>query len=292
MNDQADNLRTIVAGGRKILSDAFPREKRMKTITVASGKGGVGKTTFAVNMAVDLCRKGKKVAILDGDMGLANVDILLKLSPSYSLFDVMDGTKTVEEIMIEGPEGLKIIPGGSGLSEIFQFNPIKQRKILQGLESMDENYDYLIIDCGAGISRVVLGFMASSDKSILVVTPEPTSITDAYALIKVADKVNQTERVDLVVNMVSDREEATFTYEKMETVVNKYLSLGIRYLGFVRRDEKVIAAGKEQESFIMRYPKVKAASDLQTVTENIILDKELIGYGGRYFWQKLLGAFR
>ena len=199
MNDQAYTLRRIVRDGR---AASMPQ-----VIAVTSGKGGVGKTSFVINAAIILASVGKKVLILDADLGLANIDVMLGLTPRYNIQHVLDGECSLRDIMIEGPAGIRIIPSASGIQELSDLSSEQQLTLVNALDHFDDDIDYMFVDTGAGISRNVMYFNAAAQRILVVATPEPTSITDAYALIKVVHKKYGINRFALVVNNVRSKVE-------------------------------------------------------------------------------------
>jgi len=267
MLDQASKLREIVAKGKMNKKLAIPT---FRTIAVASGKGGVGKTNLTLNLAIALAQLEKKVMILDADLGMANVDILLGLVTQYNLLSVIKGHKSLAEIIVEGPLGIKIIPGGSGLGEITSIDKQHQELLWEELKDICKDIDYLFIDCGAGISRTILGFISAADDVLVVLTPEPTSITDAYSVIKVLSKFEINSQVLLTVNKVSSLKEANLTANKIETVSNKFLNIKIKRLGYISKDHHVEKAVCNQIPFTMLDPRCQASNDIKQLAINLI----------------------
>ncbi|MGI6225623.1 MAG: MinD/ParA family protein, partial [Peptococcales bacterium] len=189
MSTQLDRLRALTKNLKaKAECEISGKSRLTKVITVASGKGGVGKTNFTLNFGLALAELGQKVLILDADLGLANVDVILGIVPKYNLLHVINDEKELSEIVIEGPKGIKIIPGGSGIYELADLKEWQLERFLIRLTTLEKEYDYLLIDTGAGISKNVLDFALAADEIFIITTPEPTSITDAYGLIKTLDK--------------------------------------------------------------------------------------------------------
>ena len=282
MVDQAEKLRGLFSNKKT--------DKRI--ITIASGKGGVGKTSLSVNLAIALSKAGKKVLIMDADMGMANVDIMLGLTPRYTLYDVLKGQKSLREIIIQDFEGINIIPGCSGIFEAANIQRTHREALIQELEYYTRDMDFIIIDTGAGISNIVLGFIAAADDVLIVITPEPTSITDGYGIIKVLSKFKLHKKVYLVVNMAGNLQEAQESARKIETVANKYLEISIRRLGVIYSDNSVKKSIKEMTPFIKRYPRSQAARDVMKIAENIIEHKVGFHMGANNFAQKLIGLLK
>lgn len=266
MIDQAATLRESIEKYLKRKQDRT--EKQVRVITVASGKGGVGKTNFSVNLAVALKEQGKNVVVFDADLGMANVDVIVGAVPKYNLYDVIVNNKSLEEIIIEGPLGIKIIPGGSGIESLSNLTDMQRKKLSDKFGEL-RDVNVLIIDTGAGLSKNVLGFMAVSDEVIIVATPEPTSITDAYSLIKVALKHMPKMKINVVVNRASDESEASVTFQRLKNVVKDFLNKDINYLGYIIDDNKVRKAVMEQKPFKFLYPECQASKCIDKITSSI-----------------------
>jgi flagellar biosynthesis protein FlhG len=206
---------------------------------------------------------------LDADLGLANIDVILGLTPFYNLSHVITGEKTITDIMVEGPKGLRIIPGGSGMQELANLKDWQLENFLTKLSQIDGKADYLIIDTGAGISKTVTSFGLAADEIIVVTTPEPTSITDAYGFVKTLHQQNYTGHIYLIVNRVSSPEDAQVVFNKLKIAVNRFLKYKIEFLGFVNEDSKVTQAVKEQHAFIVAYPNSAASQDIYSIAAKI-----------------------
>lgn len=269
MFDQADRLRelALAAGSRRKII----KQKRIaRVITVTSGKGGVGKTNLVVNLGIALSRLGQRVALLDADLGLSNVDIILGVSPLYSIYDVVRGQKTLDEVIISGPEGLKIIPGCSGLTEMADLGAEQRDRLLDSLLNLEQMADILLIDTGAGLSRSVLSFVSAADELIVISTPEPTAITDAYGVIKVVGKYNIHRDVKLVINQVNDQREGLAIAHRFADVSKKYLQVNVNYLGQICADQHVKDAVRQQQPFFTLYPRTRATQDVQVIAEKLM----------------------
>jgi len=210
---------------------------------------------------------------LDADLGTANVDVLLGLVPKYSLYDVFSGRKNIEEIAVKGPAGVNIIPGGSGFNELVYLSSIEKKTIEESIGDFTGKHDFLFIDTGAGISRNVLAFVSAASEVIMVVTPEPTSIADAYALIKVLWKFKLNERIYLVVNMAASFSEARQTSERITAAARHFLKKEINVFGYVLDDECVGNAVKKQMPFVLLYPRARASYQIKAVSKNLMLGK-------------------
>jgi flagellar biosynthesis protein FlhG len=263
----------------------------MRIITVASGKGGVGKTSLTVNLAIALSKAGKKVMILDADLGMANVDIMLGLNPRYTLYDVLQGQKTLREVITEAA-GVKIVPGCSGIFEAANIQRYQREALIYELEYYAREMDYILIDTGAGISQVVLGFIASADDVVIVVTPEPTSITDGYGIIKVLSQFRLNKQAHLVINMANNLQEANETAHKIEMVADKYLQINIKRLGVIYSDNSVKKSIKEMTPFIIKYPRSQVARDVVQIANNILEHKIGFNNSSSNFTRKLMSLLK
>lgn len=254
--DQAERLRNII-------KMQVQPQKVSQVITVTSGKGGVGKTSLSVNLAIELQKRGKRVIILDADFGLANIEVMLGVRPTFNLADLMFRGKTLKEIIIPGPEGIGFISGGSGIKELASLTRDQVFYVMQSLSELDDMADVIIIDTGAGITDSVLEFAAASQEVLLVVTPEPTSITDAYALLKTLNRTRdfQASRtvIKLVANRVKDQKEGRDIFDKISVVANKFLNIKLEYMGALLNDGNVSKAVMKQKPLVLAYPHTAAA---------------------------------
>ena len=276
MIDQAQYLRRYMEEYQKKKENNI--EKDIRVIAVASGKGGVGKTNFSVNLAIALKEMGNSVMVFDADLGLANVDVIAGVVPKYNLYDVIFNNKRIEDIVLDGPKGIKLIPGGSGIESLSNLDE-DQITSLSSEFGKFKNIDILIVDIGAGLSKNVMGFMAVSDEVIILTTPEPTSITDAYGLIKVALKYVPEGRFHLVVNRALDKKEAKIASTKICDTVTQFLSKEINYLGYVIDDVSVKKAVMQQTPFKVLYPKCSASICIDNIASEITGLKKQNGNG-------------
>lgn len=260
--DQAEEL-------RRMIEKQTQKDSVARVITVTSGKGGVGKTSISVNLAVQLSQLGKRVVILDADFGLANVEIMLGIRPQYNLADLMYRGKTLREIITQGPENIGFISGGSGIEELANLTRVQLDDLRRMLYELDDLADVIIVDTGAGISDSVLEFVAASSEVILVTTPEPTSITDAYALLKTLTKRSLFSIEDTVIKMVPNRVDSVIEgrdlYNKLSTVVQNFLHLNIEFLGAIPIDMNVSRAVIKQKPVSLAYPNSDAAKAINDI---------------------------
>jgi len=246
--------------------------KNVKVYCVTSGKGGVGKTNLSVNIGLSLQNMGKKVLLIDGDLGLANIDVVTGLYPKYNLFHILTAGKSIQDIILSGPNGISILPGASGLYELANITSSELEVLINSFNSITDAFDIVIIDTGAGISKNVLSFIQSAHEVIVVTTPEPSSVTDAYAIIKLAYK--HCDKINLIVNKVDNYMEAKFTMEKLAKAAKKFLNIDINYLGFVLDDKSVTKANMEQTPFIIKYPNGLASKCLINITNKLLYGQE------------------
>jgi flagellar biosynthesis protein FlhG len=222
-----------------------------RVIAISSGKGGVGKSSIAVNIGISLAKTGAKVCLLDADTGLANANILLGLTPEFSLEHVLYGAKPIEEVMLDGPHGLKIIPGANGISECVSLHPRQQLRLTRELSRIEGDFDFLLIDTAAGIAETTLDFISAAHHTLVVITPEPTSLTDAFSLIKLLKRRRSKLQFHVVVNMCSSISQAKEVFNRFRAAVDKYIGVQSDYLGYLRRDESMRVAVELQNPVTM-----------------------------------------
>jgi flagellar biosynthesis protein FlhG len=274
--DQADTLRELARTARKnhaadsLHAGASPDQKCIRVISVTSGKGGVGKSNVVTNLAIALSTQGKKVLVLDADLGLGNLDVLLGLSPVYNLNHVLNGEKSISEILVDGPASIKIIPAGSGVQELTSLGQHAKLKLMDELEMLEESFDVMIVDTEAGISENVTYFTSAAQEIIVVVTPEPTSITDAYALIKLLATQYAEHHFKVLINIAKDSEDALEVFRKLANVAGRFLDISLDYLGYVVRDDKVVEAVKRQKAVSELFPESEAAACFTTLAKRVI----------------------
>lgn len=285
-NDQASTLRRIVENNRSRSSDesrarpiptpSAPKPSlhlpqraglhgRPRVIAVSSGKGGVGKTNTVINLSLALSRLNRRVMLLDADMGLANVDVLLGLTPAYTLEHVLDGSRDVSEVVVQGPLGLRILPSASGISEMSELTLEEQTRLFTELSRIDEDIDYLFIDTGAGISSNVLRFNATADEVCVVVNPEPTSLTDAYALIKILSGKYGVTRFGLVANQATSEPDGREVFERLQRACTQFIQVPLEYLGCVPFDPSIRKAVRRQRALMDIYPYAPAAKAITRI---------------------------
>lgn len=293
MTDQAEGLRRMTG-----LLEADPSpdpdvQPKCRCIAITSGKGGVGKTNLAVNLGVAFSSLGLRTGVLDADLGLANIDILLGIVPAFNLSHVLYGQKRLEEILLDGPKGLKIVAGGSGVHELANLSQWRLERFVRSLARLDSILDILLVDTGAGISKNVLSFVLAAEEVIVVTTPEPTSMTDAYSMVKVIAAQSPTTRVGLVVNMAKDAREAEAVCRKLETVAGRFLRVKPVYLGYLPPDEIVTRSVHEQTAFAASYPNSRAARAIYGLVEVILGSPHQASASGiSRLFRRMAGLFR
>lgn len=286
--DQAQQLRNIIKSQNQGRGTA-------RVITVTSGKGGVGKSNISVNLAIALSKIGKKVIILDADFGFANVEVMFGIIPKYNLGDLMFRGKGLQEIITYGPENIGFISGGSGISELSNISRSQIEYLTHKLYELDEIADVIIIDTGAGITDSVIEFVMASSEVLLVVTPEPTSITDAYALLKILNnKMNsnvEQATIKMVANRISTKDEAKELYTKLNMVVERFLTIKMDFLGGIPQDSNVSKAVMQQKPYTISYPNSpssKAVFELANILCDNNPEENKTGKGIAHLFSNLL----
>ncbi|MCP5181195.1 MAG: MinD/ParA family protein [Pseudomonadales bacterium] len=241
----------------------------IQVVAITGGKGGVGKTNVSVNLGVAMCRMGRRVTLLDADLGLANVDVLLGLKPRHTLKDVLDGSVALTDVIVEGPLGLKIVPAASGMQEMVRLGPQQHAGLISAFSDIAHQMDVLLIDTAAGISDEVISFLCAAQEILVVVCDEPTSITDAYALIKVLNQRYGIDRVRVVANMVRTEEEGARVFEKLQGVSERFLDVQLLHAGSVPFDDHLRRAVRKQRAVVDLYPMSKAARSLLRLAEEV-----------------------
>ena len=260
---------------------------KAKVITVTSGKGGVGKSSTATNLALSLAALDKKVCVFDADASLANINILLGIQPAYTLQHLLKGEKNLNDIIIDGPRGLKVVPGATGIAEYAQLSIEQKLTLLTALDQLQQEFDYLIIDTAAGIGDDVLDFIKASQFSIIIITPEPTSLTDSFSLLKVLKRANYKRTPYILVNMALDLENSQAIYKRFESAVKKYVDVNIAYLGYVQVDESMISSVKLQCPTVLLSPDSNASlcfKKLATDLDENIADTSVDSFSE--FWRQ------
>jgi len=260
-----------------------------RTITITSGKGGVGKTNVSLNLAIQLAAMGKLTCLFDADLGLANINILLGLQPERDLKDVVLNGLDIAEVLIRNQMGIDILPGSSGVEELADLSPEKLERLITSFEGM-AGYDFILIDTSAGISKNVIGFCLASPEVVVVITPEPTSLTDAYALLKVLTLNGFKGSARIIVNQCRDASQAKEVYNKFRAAVAKYLKVDLNPIGMIYQDPKVTEAVKRQTPLMTLYPESGAAKCIQKIAERLVANgrEDSMPGDATAFWKRWL----
>jgi flagellar biosynthesis protein FlhG len=266
------------------------QKKYVRTIAVASGKGGVGKTNVTANLAISLRKLGKKVMIVDADLGLSNIDVLLHLAPKHTIQNLLDGDMPLKDILIEGPHGIKILPAGSGVQELTALDEFQRLKILEAFDSYSDDVDVLLIDTAAGVSENVAFFCIAAQEIIIVTSPEPTAITDAYALIKVLNTRYQEKEFHVLVNSAKNSDEAVEVFRRLSLAADKFLNISLDYLGYLPYDESVQNAVRAQQAFIDMYPNRPISRRIMEIAQLFLDRSEKVKGTLQFFIGNLLSA--
>ncbi len=285
--DQAETLRNLNADKtlNGISGNHFTR-----VFSITSGKGGVGKTAVVANTAVTLSQIGKSVLILDADLGLANIDVVFGLAPKYNLNHFFSGDQELESIMVDGPHGIKILPAGSGIQNFTKLDGHHKMRLLESLDALHNDFDFVLIDTEAGISENVTYFNTSAQDILVVTTPEPTAITDAYALMKLLSTQYHEKNFNLIVNQIRNDEEALDVYRKLTMVSNRYLDISIDYLGSIPVDKLMVDSIRKQRVFVDIHPDSPVSEAFSNLANRLCTEKITSEPKGslQFFWKKLL----
>lgn len=290
MNDQANRLRQMnemMGASRSAILK--PIQTQARVITVTSGKGGVGKTNVTVALAVAFARLGKKVLILDADLGLSNVDVILGASAPGNLFQVIHNGLDLNDVVADGPLGIKFISGGSGIYDLSNLSDSQIQYFLYQVGQFDNWADIILIDTGAGLNRMVLNFVLAADEVIVVTTPEPTAVADAYAVIKAYAAKGGQSPVRLIVNRVRELAEGEGVLNKLAKVSQRFLGLSISHLGFIFEDRMVQKSVTSQVPLMVAYPDSVAARCIDRIAHSLLFGEDLpVPRGIRGLFQRLL----
>ncbi|KAB2954380.1 MinD/ParA family protein [Heliorestis acidaminivorans] len=270
MKDQAEKLRIMMQNMRQQVEfEIAGEESPTRIICISSGKGGVGKTNLTLNLGLALVDYGQRVLILDADMGMANVDVILGKVPPHNLYHVIRGEKKLSEVICKGPKGIGLISGGSGIVELANLGAQELDRFIEGLSELDGTVDILLIDTGAGISKNVLSYIYAADELIVVTTPEPTAITDAYGLIKSVEMVQKKKPISLVVNKIENEKEGNDVSQKLLIASKKFLNRELNVMGYIPDDPVVSKSVKIQKPFYLHYENSSASLAISRLAANL-----------------------
>lgn len=295
MKDQAEQLRDLVLGLRRENSNNRAKViKQARIITITSGKGGVGKTSFTINLAICLGQMGYRVVIIDGDFGLANVDLMLGISSRHGLNNIIKGDTSLDDVMVEGPKGVKFISGGSGIKELINLDSRQLEGFLNRIDELNRRADFILIDTGAGATDNIIKMVLAAHEVILIATPEPTAITDAYALTKVISSVRQDIKLQLVINKAENSKEAENILDKFVKTTFRFLGVEIDKLGFILDDRHVSASIKKQEPYVLSYPKSQPSKQVDILAKRLLnqgVEGPTKGQGMASYIRRFLGLW-
>ena len=279
-NDQATRLRQLVRR----------RTPRAQMLAITSGKGGVGKSNVAVNLSICLAVRGLRVTLVDVDMGMANADLLMNMQPRYTLSHILSGARTIESVCTEGPCGVRFIPGCSGRGDLANLSEFDRRNLITQLQKLKDSTDMIVLDCGAGISKNVTSFALAADRVIVVTTPQPTALTDAYGTIKSLHREQCHALICLLVNMANSRAEADATYRRIAGVARRFLNYSVADSGYMLQDTAVELAVQERCPFVVRYPDSNASACIAAMADE--LAQTVVGQPRRgSFFKRVVGLF-
>lgn len=271
MSDQAQVLRGLMERRSDALSEMPPRPPAgARTVAVTSGKGGVGKSNIALNLAIALRQMHKSVCLLDANLGLGNIDLLCGLSGYWNLSHVVSGARTVSEIVLEGPAGIHVVPGASGLLDLADVSPADQREIFAELEELERRHDYIVLDTGTGIHQTVRQFVAAAETVLVVTTPEPTAIADAYATLKVLATGPAAVQPQILVNQADSPEQAREIIERVQQTARTFLHVTVASAGYIPRDPAVPQAVIDRVPFLARNARSPAAQAIERLARRVI----------------------
>lgn len=278
--DQAEGLRRM------------SKENPVRVLAVASGKGGVGKTNISVNLAVSLAHIGRRVMVMDADLGLANLDVMLGLHPKYNLSHVLSGKRTLEEILLTGPAGIRVVPASSGLQNMAELAPAQHTGLIRAFSELSHTMDVLIIDTAAGISDSVVSFSKAAQEVLVVVCDEPASLTDAYALIKLLSREHGLFRFRVIANMAGSAQEGRELFKKLTRVTDKFLDVMLDFVGVVPYDEYLKKSVRKQRAVVEAFPRSKASMAFKEMAKRIDNWPVPSGAGGHveFFVERLIQA--
>lgn len=262
-----------------------------RVIAISSGKGGVGKTSIAANLCLAFSELGQRVLAMDADLGLANLDICLGVSPVLSLLDLFDGDTTIDEILCEGPEGVILLPGCSGRYDLANLDDQQRYRLFESIDKLEDDFDVLLLDTGAGIGSNAISFAAAASEVIIVANPEPTSLADAYAFIKVASEEFSVKHFRVIANMVMNAKEAEEVYRRLADLCGRFLTAGVDFLGYIPRDSAVPKSVRTGTPFLIGSPNAPASGSIKRIAKKILsMPQSDRGSGGiRLFWRRVVG---
>ena len=275
MSDQAEKLRQMTLGSSIPTSAVIKQSAKSRVIAVTSGKGGVGKTNFTVNLALALAALNQKVLVIDADLGMANVEVVLGCSASYNILNLLEDGLKITDIATDGPRGIKFMAGGSGIYHLANLSDAHLNYIVSQISLFDNWADFILIDTGAGLSRNVLNFVMAADEVIIITTPEPTAITDAYAMVKAYAGQKGNAPLKLVVNRIVDRDEGQMVVDKLMRVSQRFLNVAIEHLGYIYEDRNLVKAVKSQIPLLISFPEAISSRCIEDIAQCVLQGKNV-----------------
>jgi flagellar biosynthesis protein FlhG len=290
--DQAETLRALSQEFEEKKQAKIKGLKTARVLSITSGKGGVGKTICVANLAVAMAKRGYRVLIIDADLGLANIDLHFGLNPKFNLNHFFAGQKQLEEILVEATDGIMILPAGSGFQQYTHLNSGQKNRLMEEINLLHGRFDVVLIDTEAGISENVTYFILAAQEIIVVTTPEPTALSDAYALMKLLSTMFNEKRFKLIVNSVVSENEALDAYQKLTLVSSRFIDISIDFLGAIPMDKRFIDSIRKQKPLVELYPKTKPSQAFSEIVENIELRSEKQAQKGsmQFFWKNMLSC--
>lgn len=289
-SDQAARLRELAQFGFKAPEAASDLKKPYQIITVTGGKGGVGKSNIALNLSLALQLEKMQTLIFDADLGMANCDLLLGLTPTYHLLHLIRGVASIQELLMKGPEGLRILPGGSGIRELINLTTGELNHLLISFHELENELDYIVIDTAAGAHESVMHFIGVADRVILVTTPEPTAMLDAYSLMKILSLSDRKPKIEILINTVKTEQEAKSTANAMDSAARRHLGIPAPLLGVVSYDLKVLESVRRRTPFVIEYPDCNASLEIRAIARKILGSAEKPKPKG--LWQRFLETIK
>jgi flagellar biosynthesis protein FlhG len=269
MSDQAAKLRQMALNS-SILKSPIKQGSKSRVITVTSGKGGVGKTNFTVNLALALAGLGQKILVIDADFGMSNVEVVLGCSSRYSVLNLLEDGLNITDVVTVGPRGIKFMAGGSGMYQLANLSDAHLQHIVSQISLFDNWADIVLVDTGAGLSRNVLNFVMAADEVIIITTPEPTAITDAYAMMKAYGVQNGVAPLRLVVNRIVDLDEGQMVVDKLISVSQRFLDVSVNNLGYVYEDSNLVKAVKKQVPLLVSFPEAISSRCIENIAQRLL----------------------
>lgn len=270
--------------------ELYNTTKPLRVMSITGGKGGIGKTTISVNLAVAFAKMGKKVLLFDADLGLANVDVILGLKPKKTIYDVLTGGCSIQEVCVTGPYGLKIIPSASGIQKMAELTALEYIELIKSFSILADDLDVMLVDMASGISSQVIDFTHAAQDILVVICNDPSSLMDSYAVIKILHQKYARSRFGIIVNKVQSHYEGLDVFSKFQQVINHFINVSMHYIGHVPQDDLIGIAARERVSIVDKYPQAKASVAFQGLTHaiNSWRDSDSLAGGIHFFFEKLI----